>query len=71
MIKASASVTLTRESRRWTTLARDRDQMGESITRWLAAHPDLEIVDREVRQSSDKEFHRLTVTLFYREKGQA
>jgi hypothetical protein len=51
-----------------TTLARDRDQMGESITRWLAAHPALEIVDREVRQSSDKEFHCLTITLFYRER---
>jgi folate-dependent tRNA-U54 methylase TrmFO/GidA len=51
-----------------TTLARDREQMGESITRWLAAHPQLEVVDREVRQSSDKEFHCLTVTLFYRER---
>ena len=51
-----------------TTLARDRDQMGESITRWLVAHPTLEIVDREVRQSSDKEFHCLTITFFYRER---
>jgi folate-dependent tRNA-U54 methylase TrmFO/GidA len=51
-----------------TTLARDREQMGESITRWLAAHPQLEVVDREVRQSSDKEFHCLTITLFYRER---
>jgi hypothetical protein len=54
-----------------TTLARDRDVMGETISRWLAAHPDLEILEREVRQSSDKEFHCLTITLFYREKGQA
>jgi hypothetical protein len=52
-----------------TTLARDREHMGETITRWLAEHPGLEIVDREVRQSSDKEFHCLTITLFYREKG--
>jgi folate-dependent tRNA-U54 methylase TrmFO/GidA len=51
-----------------TTLARDREQMGESITRWLAAHPQLEVVDREVRQSSDREFHCLTITLFYRER---
>jgi hypothetical protein len=51
-----------------TTLARDREQMGENITRWLQAHPQLEIVDKEVRQSSDKEFHCLTITLFYREK---
>lgn len=54
-----------------TTLARDREQMGESITRWLAAHPDLEIVEHQVRQSSDQEFHCLTITLFYREKERA
>jgi len=52
-----------------TTLARDRERMGETITHWLAEHPGLEIVDREVRQSSDKEFHCLTISLFYREKG--
>jgi folate-dependent tRNA-U54 methylase TrmFO/GidA len=52
-----------------TTLARDREVMGETINRWLEAHPGLEILDREVRQSSDKEFHCLTITLFYREKG--
>ncbi len=51
-----------------TTLARDREVMGESIGRWLAEHPELEIVDREVTQSSDKEFHCLSITLFYREK---
>jgi folate-dependent tRNA-U54 methylase TrmFO/GidA len=54
-----------------TTLARDREQMGETITRWLTEHPELEVVDREVRQSSDSEFHCLTITLFYREKGRA
>jgi len=51
-----------------TTLARDREQMGEHITKWLRENPNLEIVDREVTQSSDKEFHCLTVTLFYRQK---
>lgn len=51
-----------------TTLARDREVMGETIGRWLAAHPALEIVDREVRQSSDREFHCLSITLFYRER---
>ena len=51
-----------------TTLARDREQMGETITRWLADNPLLEIVDKIVTQSSDKEFHCLTITLFYRER---
>ena len=52
-----------------TTLARDREQMGETITRWLKENPGIEIVDKTVTQSSDKEFHCLTVTLFYRHKS--
>lgn len=51
-----------------TTLARDRENMGENITKWLKENPNIEIVDREVTQSSDKEFHCLTITLFYRQK---
>lgn len=51
-----------------TTLARDREVMGENITRWLKENPNAEIVDKEVTQSSDKEFHCLTVTLFYKSK---
>ena len=51
-----------------TTLARDRENMGETITKWLQDNPQLEIVDRVVTQSSDKEFHCLTVTLFYRQR---
>jgi folate-dependent tRNA-U54 methylase TrmFO/GidA len=52
-----------------TTLARDREVMGENITKWLKENPNNEIVDKEVTQSSDKEFHCLTVTLFYKPKG--
>lgn len=52
-----------------TTLARDREMMGETITRWIKENPTVEIVDKEVTQSSDKEFHCLTVTLFYKPKG--
>lgn len=51
-----------------TTLARDREVMGENITKWLDEHPDVQIVDKVVTQSSDKEFHCLTITLFYRRK---
>jgi hypothetical protein len=51
-----------------TTLARDRESMGDTITRWLRENPTLEIVDRVVTQSSDKEFHCLTITLFYRQR---
>ncbi len=52
-----------------TTLARDRETMGETITKWIHDNPQHEIVDRTVTQSSDKEFHCLTVTLFYRQRA--
>lgn len=51
-----------------TTLARDRENMGENITKWIKENPNVEIVDREVTQSSDKEFHCLTITIFYKHK---
>ena len=52
-----------------TTLARDREVMGETITKWLKDNAaSVEVVDRVVTQSSDKEFHCLTITLFYQTK---
>ena len=51
-----------------TTLARDREQMGDQITRWLKENPQVEVVDKVVTQSSDQEFHCLTITLFYQER---
>ena len=54
-----------------TTLARDRETMGETITKWLRENPGCEVVDRVVTQSSDKEFHCLTITLFYRQREAA
>ncbi len=52
-----------------TTLARDRELMGDTITRWVKDNQAVDIVDWEVTQSSDKEFHCLTITLFYRHKA--
>ena len=52
-----------------TTLARDRENMGENITKWLKENPNVDVVDKIVTQSSDKEFHCLTITLFYRPKS--
>lgn len=54
-----------------TTLARDREAMGEAIGRWIAENPGIEVVDKEIRQSSDREFHCLTITLFYRDRRKA
>lgn len=53
------------------TKAKEREELGEGITRWLRANADLEVVDRVVTQSSDNEFHCLTVVLFYRGKSAA
>ena len=50
------------------TLARDREAMSGTINSWLAAHPGLEVVDKTVTLSSDKQFHCLTIVLFYRER---
>jgi len=51
------------------TKAKERDELGETITRWIRANSDLQLVDREVRQSSDDEFHCVTVILFYKERS--
>lgn len=49
------------------TMALDREQLGEKITRWLLEHPGVEIVDKVVTQSSDEAFHCIAITLFYNE----
>ncbi len=49
------------------TKARDRESLGENVTSWMRGNPTKEIVDKIVTQSSDAEFHCLTITLFYRE----
>jgi folate-dependent tRNA-U54 methylase TrmFO/GidA len=52
-----------------TTLARDREGLSDRITRWLRENPNLEVVDKVVTQSSDKEFHCLTFTFFFRDRA--
>ena len=47
------------------TKARDRESLGESITAWIRAHPEFELIDKIVTQSSDAEFHCLAITVFY------
>lgn len=51
------------------TKAKEREELGENVSRWLKSNADLEIVDRVVRQSSDNEFHCYTITLFYRPRA--
>jgi hypothetical protein len=51
------------------TKAKDREELGESVTRWIRSNGNLEIVDRVVTQSSDDEFHCLTIVVFYRPRA--
>ncbi len=48
------------------TKARERVELGDEVTRFIAANPGIEIVDKQVIQSSDSEFHCLSIVLFYR-----
>lgn len=52
------------------TKARDRDVLGDVITQWLRSHPEYEVFDRIVTQSSDAEYHCLAITLLFREKAE-
>ena len=53
------------------TKAKEREALGEAITEWIRSHPTMEIIDKIVTQSSDSEFHCLTITLFYKARSAA
>lgn len=48
------------------TKAREREFLGETITDWIRAHPNFKVFDKIVTQSSDAEFHCLSITLVFR-----
>lgn len=49
------------------TKARERELIGDRINEWIDdTIKQIEIVDTIVTQSSDREFHCLTITIFYR-----
>ncbi len=50
------------------TKAKEREGLGERITDWLRSTPQKKIEDVKVTQSSDEEFHCLTITILYEEK---
>ena len=51
------------------TKARERDSLGERATAWIRQYEHITIVDKKVRQSSDAEFHCLSILLFFRRNG--
>jgi len=50
------------------TKAKEREMLGELITDWIRNNQSYEIVDKIVTQSSDSEFHCLSITVFYRKR---
>lgn len=48
------------------TKAKEREELGEVITHWLEANSGIEIVDTVIRQSSDSEYHCLTIVILYK-----
>lgn len=47
------------------TMMQDRQVLGEKVTEWMQENPECKIVDRLVTQSSDSQYHCITITLFY------
>jgi hypothetical protein len=45
------------------TKANDRAALGERVTDWMAGHPELQISQTIVRQSSDRQFHCISIVL--------
>jgi hypothetical protein len=53
------------------TKAKEREELGENVSRWIKSNADLEIVDKVICQSSDNEFHCYSMIFFYRTKTPA
>ena len=50
------------------TRAKERESLGEVMSAWLKQMADkIQVVDTKVLQSSDQQFHCLTMIVFYRE----
>jgi antibiotic biosynthesis monooxygenase (ABM) superfamily enzyme len=47
------------------TKAKEREDLGEQITAWIRNNPGHIIKDTVVSQSSDNEFHCLSIVVFY------
>ena len=49
------------------TKAKEREALGEVMSAWLKRmEGEIEVIDTKVIQSSDQQFHCLTIVVFYR-----
>jgi len=54
------------------TKAKEREALGDEMSAWLRrSEGQIELVNTEVRQSSDQSFHCLTIVVFYRRLSRA
>jgi len=52
------------------TMANEREQLGARVTEWIAANNGaILVVHTGITQSSDSEFHCVTITVFYNGKA--
>lgn len=51
------------------TVAVEREKLGQRVTRWVQEHPDREVIEKEVKQSSDSSHHCLTIILYWRHRS--
>lgn len=47
------------------TMVADRQVLGEKVTAWMETHPQYEVNEILVTQSSDEAFHCIAITVFY------
>jgi hypothetical protein len=52
------------------TLAAEREKLGRRASQFIADNPGLEIVDKDVSQSSDRTHHCLTLMLYWRRRSE-
>lgn len=50
------------------TKAKEREDLGDKVTRWMRANPEIAVKETVIRQSSDNEFHCLSIIVFYASK---
>ena len=47
------------------TMLAGRQALGEVVTEWLATHPENVVTEFVVTQSSDSQFHCISISVFY------
>lgn len=49
------------------TMVADRLRLGEHVTEWIQTHPQCELTEIVVTQSSDAAFHCIAIIVFFRQ----